>query len=335
MEGLQELKKLLSIPTTIAIVVHRNPDGDALGSGIGLSLFLKKKGHAVNVILPSEYPSTFAFLPEIDDTIVYDLHPHKTQEILENAEIIFYLDFNALDRVERMAPFIMGLENKKYVMIDHHLDPEPIADYVLSESSASSTSELVFKFIHLLEESKRLDVNIGTCLFTGLITDTGSFKYATNPYTYEVAGELKKLGVDDYQLQDNIFNTWTERQMILLGHCLRNRMEIIPEYSAGIIYLDAKDYKKYQISRGDTEGVVNYILMIKGMKMALFIRDMHGTIRLSLRSKGDISVQELARDHFNGGGHKNASGGTSQESIQKTIEKFKSILPNYMEKVEL
>ena len=315
--------------------MHRNPDGDALGSGIGLSLFLKKKGHSVHVILPSEYPPTFAYLPNVDDCVVYDLHPHRTQEILGNSEIIFYLDFNALDRVERMAPFIIGLENKTYVMIDHHLDPEPIADYVLSETDASSTSELVFKFIDTLGEINKLDIDIGTCLFTGLITDTGSFKYATNPYTYEVAGRLKQLGVDDYQLQDNIFNTWTERQMILLGHCLRNRMEIIPEYSTGIIYLDAKDYKKYQISRGDTEGVVNYILMIKGMKMALFIRDMHGTIRLSLRSKGDISVQDLARKYFNGGGHKNASGGTSNESIEKTIEKFKSVLPEFMEKVDL
>ncbi|MEE9372387.1 MAG: bifunctional oligoribonuclease/PAP phosphatase NrnA [Saprospiraceae bacterium] len=335
MEGLNKLKDILKIPTTIAIIVHRNPDGDALGSGLGLALFLKKKGHSVQVILPSEYPPIFEFLPTIKDTIVFDLNPQRTVEILTNAELIFCLDFNSLDRIEKIAPILLNLKKKTYIMIDHHLDPEPFADYVLSEPEASSTSELIFDFIQKLDEKKRMDVDIGTCLFTGIITDTGSFKYATNPNTYHVAAELKKLGVDDYQLQDNIFNAWTERQMVLLGHCLRNRMEIIPEYATGIIYLDASDYKKYQISRGDTEGVVNYILMIKGIKVALFIRDMHGSVRMSLRSKGSISVQDIARNHFRGGGHKNASGGSSKESIPKTIETFKSILPKYIDKIKL
>lgn len=335
MEGFDQLKDILQRPTTISIIVHRNPDGDAMGSGLALALFLNKKGHSTHVILPSEYPPAFEFLPRIKDAIVFDLHPQRTTEILANSEIIFCLDFNALDRIERIAPILMEMKKKTYVMIDHHLDPEPFADYAMSDPSASSTCEMVFQFIEKLGEQKRLDAEIGTCLFTGIITDTGSFKYATNPETYRIAGELKKLGVDDYQLQDNIFNAWTERQMVLLGHCLRNRMEIISEYSTGIIYLDAADYKKYQISRGDTEGVVNYILMIKGIKLALFIRDMHGIIRMSLRSKGDISVQDIARNHFNGGGHKNASGGTSKEGIKETIETFKKLLPRYMDKVEL
>jgi len=334
MEELEELKDKLKIPTTIAIIVHRNPDGDALGSGLALALFLKKKGHSVNVILPSEYPVTFDYLPEIKQCVVFDLFPERVKEILHNAELIFCLDFNAMDRIEKIAPILIGMK-KQYVMIDHHLDPEPFADYVMSDPTASSTCELVYKFIWELGETKRLDLNIGICLFTGLITDTGSFKYATNPYTYHVASELKKLGVDDYELQDIIYNTWTEKQMNLLGHCLRNRMEIIPEYSTGIIFLDSNDYKKYQISRGDTEGVVNYILMIKGMKVALFIRDMHGAVRMSLRSKGDISVQDIARNHFNGGGHKNASGGSSKESVEETIKLFKSVLPKYIQKVEL
>ena len=334
MEELQKLKSKLNFPTTIAIIVHRNPDGDALGSGLGLLLFLKKKGHSVNLILPSEYPATFGYLPEIEQSVVFDLHPERVKEILVNAELIFCLDFNALDRIEKIAPILLELK-KDYVMIDHHLDPEPFADFILSDTGASSTSELIYKFIDQLDEIKRLDVNIGICLFTGIITDTGSFKYATNPYTYYVASELKKLGVDDYKLHDNIFNSWTEKQMILLGHCLRNRMEIIHEYSTGIIYLNANDYNKYQISRGDTEGVVNYILMIKGMKIALFIRDMHGAVRMSFRSKGDISVQDIARNHFNGGGHKNASGGSSKLSVKETIELFKSVLPKYIDKVEL
>jgi len=178
---------------------------------------------------------------------------------------------------------------------------------------------------------EKVDVDIATCIFTGILTDTGSFKYATNPEVYRISSELKKIGVDDYQINDNIFNSWTHRQMTILGHSLRNRMRILPELSAGIISLNKGDYQKYQISRGDTEGLVNYILMIKGMKVAGFIREMpHGEIRLSLRSKGDISVQDLARTHFNGGGHLNASGGSSKMSLEDTIEKFIEVLPDYV-----
>lgn len=333
MQDIEKLQSKLRIPTTIAIIVHRNPDGDALGSSLGLSRFLKKKGHAVNVIFPSEFPVIFTYLPGIEEAIVFDIETDRVIEILNNSKIIFCLDFNAMDRIEQIGPLLQNIK-ADYVMIDHHLDPEPFPDFVLSDTSASSTSELVYRFLDLLDETKAIDKEIGTCLFTGIITDTGSFKYATNPYTYHVAGELKKLGVDDYQLQDYIFNTYTEKQMILLGHCLKNRMQIIPEYAAGIIHLNDSDYKKYQISRGDTEGIVNYVLMIKGMKISAFIRDMHGTIKVSFRSKGEISVQDIARDHFNGGGHKNASGGTSDISVSETIEQFKTILPLYLDKIE-
>ncbi len=333
MQDIEKLQSKLRIPTTIAIIVHRNPDGDALGSSLGLSRFLKKKGHAVNVIFPSEFPVIFTYLPGIEEAIVFDIETDRVIEILNNSKIIFCLDFNAMDRIEQIGPLLQNIK-ADYVMIDHHLDPEPFPDFVLSDTSASSTSELVYRFLDLLDETQAIDKEIGTCLFTGIITDTGSFKYATNPYTYHVAGELKKLGVDDYQLQDYIFNTYTEKQMILLGHCLKNRMQIIPEYAAGIIHLSDSDYKKYQISRGDTEGIVNYVLMIKGMKIAAFIRDMHGTIKVSFRSKGEISVQDIARDHFNGGGHKNASGGTSDMSVSETIEQFKTILPLYLDKIE-
>ena len=159
-----------------------------------------------------------------------------------------------------------------------------------------------------------MDVQIGEALFTGLITDTGSFKYATRPQTYAVAAELKKIGVDDYGLQDKIFNTITEKQMRLLGHCLANRMEVIPEYAAGVIALTKEDYITWDIQRGDTEGIVNYLLMLEGIEVAAFIREQPTIVKLSLRSKGDISVQEICRNHFNGGGHKNASGGAASVS---------------------
>lgn len=330
MDDITILKERLSRPTRIAIISHRNPDGDAIGSSLGLMHFLEKAGHQCDVLLPSEYPSVFKYLPRIDEAIIYDLTASRVKESIELAEVIFCLDFNSLDRIDPLALDIQ--ESKAYkVMIDHHIDPEPFADWYMSDTSASSTCELVYRWIELLGEEDKVDEPISTCIFTGILTDTGSFKYATNPEVYRISAELKKKGVDDYQINDNIFNSWTHRQMTILGHALRNRMQIMPELSAGIISLNKGDYQKYQISRGDTEGLVNYILMIKGMKVAAFIREMpHGEIRLSLRSKGDISVQDLARTHFRGGGHLNASGGSSKMSLEDTIKKFAEVLPDYI-----
>ncbi len=325
-----QLKKLLSTPKNVAILTHRNPDGDAIGSSLAVKLLLEQMHHRCRVILPSDFPVVFEFLPGIKDAMIYDNDPEACCKTLEWAEIIFFLDFNGLDRVEKMALTIA--DSKAYkVLIDHHLDPEPFADYYLTDTGASSTCELVYRFVRSLGYQNYLSLEIADCLFTGIITDTGSFKYGTNPEVYRMAADLKEIGVDDYALQDAIFNSWTERQLNILGHALRNRLEVLPEWKTGIIRLTKGDYLKYQISRGDTEGVVNYILMIKGIELAAFIREMPlGEIRLSLRSKGDISVQEIASKHFNGGGHKNASGGTSDLDLQGTIERFKQILPLYI-----
>ena len=193
-------------------------------------------------------------------------------------------------------------------MIDHHLDPEPFADFVLSDTGASSTAELVYEFIDSLGGAQDINIPIGEALFTGLITDTGSFKYNTRSQTYRVAAALKDRGVDDYYLSDKIFNSMKEKHLRLLGHCLANRMKIIQEYGAAYIYLNRKDYIDFDIQRGDTEGIVNYMLKMDNIVMAGLISEQPTIVKLSLRSKGDISVQEICRQHFNGGGHKNASG---------------------------
>ena len=330
MDDLSILKSKLALPSNIAILSHRNPDGDAIGSSLAIKRYLSTLGHRCQVVLPSEYPGVFEYLPEIEEVTVYDLVKQEALSILQNADLLFCLDFNGLDRVDPLAMTITESSAFK-VMIDHHLDPEPFADWYFSDTASSSTCELVYRFIESMGHApERVDLETATCLFTGILTDTGSFKYGTNPEVYRIAAELKKIGVDDYMVNDAIFNSWTHRQMTILGHALRNRLEVIPEMKAGIIVLNKGDYQKYQISRGDTEGLVNYILMIKGMELAVFVREMpHGEIRLSLRSKGDISVQDLARKHFNGGGHKNASGGSSTLSLEATVEKLKEVIPNY------
>lgn len=327
---LELIRERLKSPSSIAIITHRNPDGDAIGSSIAMQLFLSKFGHVCKVVFPSEYPDIFEFVPDIQKVVIYDQDREEAIKVLLDAQIIFCLDFNGLDRIDTLSPNVDEAKALK-IVIDHHLDPEPFADYYLSDTTASSTCELVYRFISDLNEKKRMDLDIATCLFIGLITDTGSFNYGTNPNVFRVAADLKEMGVDDYELHDHIFNSWSERQLKILGHALRNRLKTYPDLSAGVIYLNKNDYLKYQIARGDTEGLVNYILMVKGMKVAAFFREMpNGEIRLSLRSKGNISVQELARHHFSGGGHKNASGGSATTDLPSAIKKFLEVLPNYL-----
>ena len=333
MEGLQDIKELLATPKLISLIAHRNPDGDAIGSCLALAKYLDKFGHTTNVIMPSEHPSVFSYLDGVEEIVVYDLKREIAIDKLENADIIFCLDFNALDRIDTLGPTIQSARGKK-IMIDHHLDPEPFADFYLSDTTASSTCELVYKFVEMLGGKDKIDVAMGECLLTGIITDTGSFKYATTPDVYRVASELKLLGVDDYKLQNYIFNSLTEKQLRLLGHAINNRMEIIKEYGVGIVVLNKFDFEQFQISRGDTEGIVNYLLMIKDVYVAAFFRQQPSIIKISLRSKGDISVQELARDHFRGGGHKNASGGAAYGSLNKVINNFKDQVPKYFTKLE-
>ncbi|MEM6963737.1 MAG: bifunctional oligoribonuclease/PAP phosphatase NrnA [Bacteroidota bacterium] len=333
MENILELKSLLSTPKDIAITSHRNPDGDAIGSSLATYHFLKRQGHTVTVIFPSEYPDNFAWMPDAKEILIHDIEPDDANYVLKKADLIFSLDYNALERVDKMGEVIAPLPCKK-VLIDHHLYPENFADFVLSDTTASSTCELIYDFIGLLGEKKNIDVLIGECLMTGILTDTGSFKYSTSPKLFRIVADLLERGVDDYTLQDVIFNSLTEKQLRLLGHVLDNRMEILPEYKTGIFTLTKKDYEFFDIQRGDTEGIVNYLLMLKNVKVAVFIHEQPTIVKISMRSKGDFSVQEICRKHFRGGGHKNASGGASYSSLSATVNKFKRLLPEYKEQLD-
>jgi phosphoesterase RecJ-like protein len=334
MEGIGEIKELLSYPKNIVITTHRNPDGDALGSSLALSEYLKADGHVVKVVSPSEFPGFFYFLNGIEDIIVYDMEMEKAGDLINKADIFFCLDFNSLDRIDKLANHINN-DHSKIVLIDHHIDPEPFADYILSDQTASSTCELVYDFINLLDDREKITKSIASSLYTGIITDTGSFKFSTSAKLFRTVADLKELGVDDYKLQDQIFNCLSEKKLRLLAHCLHNRMEIMEEYQTGLIYLTKEDYKHFNIQRGDTEGIVNYLLMLKNVKVAAFITAQPTIVKISLRSKGDISVQEIARNHFNGGGHKNASGGSAYASLDAVVNRFKKVIPNYIQKISV
>jgi phosphoesterase RecJ-like protein len=332
MDNSDKLKAFLALPRDIVIVSHRNPDGDAIGSSLGLSLYLQRKRHSCKVIFPSEFPNVFNYLPESDSILIYDNDVETSNVFLEKAEVIFCLDFNSLDRIDRLGEKIASL-NATNVMLDHHIDPEPFPEYMLSETSASSTSELVFDFMELMGDAKLIDPIIGECLYTGIITDTGSFKYGTSAKLFRTVATLKEVGVDDLKLQDYIFNSMPIKNMKLLAHCLHNRMEIMEDYGVGIIVLNKYDYKNFEIQRGDTEGIVNYLLMMRKVRLAAFISQQPTIIKFSLRSKGNISVQEIARDHFKGGGHKNASGGSFHGPLRVAIDRFKEVIPDYLDKL--
>ncbi len=328
MEISSELQQLIKIPQNVAIFSHRNPDGDAIGSSLAMRHYLELYGHTVHVFFPSEFPEEFEALPGASDIFIWDIKTEESKQLLTSKNVFIFLDFNAYNRIDRLGDFVKNLPGKR-IMIDHHLFPDPIADFMFSEPEASSTCEMVYRFICDFGDKIKINPMIGKCIYTGLVTDTGSFKYATSPTVFRIAADLVERGTDDTGIQDMIFNSQKEKNLRLLGHCLSNRMEYWPEFRTALIWLSKKDYEQFSIQRGDTEGVVNYLLSIKDVRIAAFIHNQPSVVKLSLRSKGDIDVQEICKKHFNGGGHKNASGAYSHDSLKGTIDKFKAILPEY------
>ncbi len=333
MENIANLRLKLSVPQDIVITSHRNPDGDAIGSSLAMYHYLNRHGHSVKMVVPSEYPFVFEWMPAIKEMLVFDLEQDRCLEEIKQASLIFCLDYNSLDRIDKLAEPI-DPDKQTLVMIDHHLDPDIPAEFSLSDPTASSTCELVYDFLQMIDADDEIDKTLGEAIFTGILTDTGSFKYSTSPKLFRIVASLLEKGVDDYKLQDLIFNSLTVKQLRLLGHCLANRMEILDEFKTGIITLNRQDYEQFDIQRGDTEGIVNFILKIKEINVAAFITEQPNIVKLSLRSKGDFSVQEIARKYFKGGGHKNASGGYSFTGLSSTVKKFKEILPEYKTALE-
>jgi bifunctional oligoribonuclease and PAP phosphatase NrnA len=330
MEFAPELQQLIRIPQNVAVFSHRNPDGDAIGSALAMYHYLKQYGHTVHVLFPSEFPEEFESLPASEEILIWDIHTEECKQVLSGKNLFIFLDFNAYNRIDKLGDFVKNLPGKR-IMIDHHLYPDPIADFVFSEPEASSTCEMVYRFITGLGDLIKINPTVAKCIYTGIVTDTGSFRHATNPQVFRITAELVERGLDDTGVQDMIFNSQKEKNLRLLGHCLSNRMEVMPEYKTALIWLSKKDYEIFNIQRGDTEGIVNYLLSMRDIKMAAFIHNQPTVVKLSLRSKGDLDVQEICKKHFNGGGHKNASGAYSHDSLKATIEKFKALLPEYRE----
>ncbi|MFT4850010.1 MAG: phosphoesterase RecJ-like protein, partial [Sediminicola sp.] len=322
--------KLLNGRKNIVIVGHKNPDGDAVGSCLGLYFFLKELGHNPTVIVPNDFPDFLKWLPGSETITIYEKSVDHSLALISDADLIFTLDFNSLGRIGAMQT---PLENSSasFVMIDHHQQPEDYAVATYSDTTMSSTCEMVYVFIESLQGLHLLDSKIATNLYTGIMTDTGSFRFpSTSPSTHRRIAELMEAGADNAIIHQNIYDTNSPDRMKLLGLALKN-LVILREYNTAYISIKQRDLDDNNFKKGDTEGFVNYALSIKGIVFAvIFIENKQESIvKMSLRSKGDFSVNDVARTHYNGGGHINAAGGRSSHSLNKTISEFISILPAY------
>lgn len=337
MENILGFKALISSPRNVVIVTHFKPDADALGSSLGLAGFLKKKGHQVTVITPSDYPAFLWWMPGHEDVIALskdsDVPLKKAQALIEKADIIFCLDFSGLKRIEDLENIVRDARATK-VCVDHHLEPEQFAQFEQWDPTAASTAGLVYKLIDELGETKLIDANIANCLYAGIMTDTGGFRHSNTTRTeFLIASELTALGANPSEVAKQIYDTNTLERLKLTGYVLSQKLQVVPEFNTAYITLTSSELKQFGSQTGDTEGLVNFGLSIKGIRLSVLMYDRKDEIKLSFRSLGDFSVNELARKYFEGGGHRNASGGKSRASLEETLRKFLSILPEYKEQL--
>jgi phosphoesterase RecJ-like protein len=334
---LSKLKRFLSIPRKIAIIMHKSPDGDAIGSSLGLYHFLQRFKHKASVISPNAWPDFLNWMEGTNKVIDYSLKPNDALKAIRSAELIVCLDFNALKRIEELGKEVAKSKAFK-LMIDHHPQPENFADFSLHTVHASSTSELVFDFIELMGERKKINKAIANCLYAGIMTDTGSFRFSsTTVHTHNVTAALMEHGAETTRVHHLIDDTKREIRLKLIGFALLEKMKILPEYATGFIALTQTDLKHFDYRDGDTEGLVNEPLSVKGIAFsALFTEKQDGEgIKISFRSKEKFDVNQFARKHFNGGGHLNAAGGSSNLSMDETILKFLQLLNAYKEQLKL
>ncbi len=323
------LKTLLEEKSDVLITTHYNPDGDAIGSSLALYHYLSGQGIKAKVIIPNELPSFLQWMPGSELAVIYTENPDIANSLIAEADLIFCMDYNALSRVKLFTDQLRA-SNATRIIIDHHIQPENEFDLIFSITNVSSTSELLYQIIAKSGFASEITKEMAECLFVGIMTDTGSFSYACNrPETFEITANLIRTGMDVEKVHRMVYDTYSESRMRLLGHCLGTNMKVLPEFATAYIWLTKDDLELYDYQQGDTEGVVNYALSIQKVAVAALFTERGDRIRVSLRSKGEFSVNEFARLHFNGGGHRNAAGGDVLKSMPDTLKWFESLLPAY------
>ncbi|MBV9963587.1 MAG: bifunctional oligoribonuclease/PAP phosphatase NrnA [Parafilimonas sp.] len=330
MQPVPHLYPLLESRRNIVITMHQKPDGDAMGAALGLYHFLVSIGNEVTVISPTNWAKFLNWMPGCKFVIDYEVNTQKSIELLNSADILFCLDFNSMHRTKKMETPLLGIKCVK-VLIDHHEQPaEEHFDYGVSNILKSSTCEMVYDFIVQSPFADKLNLEMAACLYTGIMTDTGSFRFAvTSAETHKAVAHLKELGLDHSIIHENIYDNFLESRLRFIGNALLNRLEVLYEYNTALMAISRRDLLKYEIQTGDTEGLVNYLLTIEGIKLGALLIDRTEERKWSFRSKGDFDVNELARKHFEGGGHKNAAGGRSSEALEDELKRFKEVIKKY------
>lgn len=325
-----ELKTLLETPKKVVITTHHKPDGDAMGSSLGLYAYLIQLGHHVKVITPTDYPDFLHWMPYNSEVLIYTDNQAEAAELVSDAELIFCLDFNSLSRINELGELVREAGAYK-IMIDHHLEPEDFDDYRHWDIGACAAAQLVYDLIvNVLEDGNRIDKDVASCLYTGIMTDSGSFRFPSATSTvYRIAADLIDLGAEHWRIHQLVYDNASENRIRFLGYCLSNKLEVIRAYNTAIISISKEELEQFHIATGDTEGIVNYALSINGVKLAAFIIERPDRVKLSLRSTGDFPANEICKRYFNGGGHRNAAGGASDYPLDKVVEQFKSILIEY------
>ncbi len=321
---LEEFIQLLNGSKKIVVIPHKNPDGDALGSTLSLNFFLNKIGHKSHVISPNDYPSFLNWMPGQNQIIKYTNEAKDAKELIESADIIFTLDFNDLSRIDELEDIVNRSDAFK-VMIDHHENPSDYADITYSEPTMGSTCEMVYNLLSNLNE-ELIDKKIATCIYTGIMTDSGSFRFpSTTAKTHQVVSSLIEKGADHSEIHQKIYDSYTFDRMQLLGTALSN-LKKIDHLPVVYITLSQKELNQNNFKKGDTEGFVNYGLSLEGIIFSVIMieNDQEKIIKMSFRSKGDFDVNQFAKTYFNGGGHLNAAGGVSRNSLQQTESNFLS-----------
>ena len=323
MKPIEEIYPLLDQPRKVVIVMHQKPDADAMGSSLGLFHFLKRLGHEPVVISPTNWADWLKWMPGCGGVIDYEYSTEKAIAVLDQAQWVFCLDFNTLARTRHMAARLRKLPVTK-ILIDHHQQPEAeYFEYGISNTDKSSTCEMVYDFIVGSGHAGLIDIDIAACLYAGVMSDTGSFRFpGASAAVHRMVAALKDTGLNHTQIHENLFDNFLENRLRFTGFVLQNRMEIFYEFNAALIAIPWKDLVRYEIKTGDTEGLVNYPLSIQGIRMAALIIDRDEEVKCSFRSKGDFDVNVFARKYFEGGGHVNAAGGRSSETLELTVQRF-------------
>lgn len=327
MRPLTDIRNLLNgAPKHVIITMHQRPDADAMGSSLAMYDYLKQKGHSVAVISPTAFPDFLKWMPGCEDVIVFETQKNKAVEAIEAMEVLFCLDFNAMSRTKGMQPYLEARQSVR-VILDHHLDPQAGFDYGVSDVTAASTCLLVYEFIADMGDQGLITNDMAQCIYAGTMTDTGSFRFtATTDRVHRMVAYLMGGGLKHEPIHQAIYDNYLENRLRFIGHALLHRMEVFYEYNAALISIPNGDIQQFGLKTGDTEGLVNYPLSIKGIKMAALIIDRREEVRISFRSKGDFDVNAFARKYFEGGGHSNAAGGRSSDSLEVTVTRFKEAL---------